>query len=115
MKLLYNKQKPKVIQYRMYKDFSNDAFMHELESILQTFSQISFGTFKSTVDNILQKDATLKKVICPSKSSFIHKQQNTKRNNERIRLTNKFIESKTEADRIACNKQRNYCVSLMQK
>ena len=34
MKLFYIKQKPKVIQYRMYKDFSDDAFMHELESIL---------------------------------------------------------------------------------
>ena len=33
----------------------------------------------------------------------------------RTRLRNKFIDSKTDADRIAYNKQRNYCVSLIRK
>ena len=61
MKVFYNKQKLKIIQYRKYKGFPNEAFMHELESALARFSQISFGTFKSTVNNILQKHAPLKK------------------------------------------------------
>ena len=61
MKVFYNKQKPKIIQYRKYKGFSNEAFMLELESALARFSQISFWTFKSTVDNILQKHAPIKK------------------------------------------------------
>ena len=72
-KMFYNKQKPKIIQYRKYKGFSNEAFMHELESALARFSQISFGTFKSTVDNILQKHALIKKRYILGKSSFIHK------------------------------------------
>ena len=38
MKVFYNKQKPKIIQYRKYKDFSNEAFMHELESTLARFA-----------------------------------------------------------------------------
>ena len=46
-------KKPKIIQYRKYKNFSNYAFMHELGSALSRFSQISFGIFKRTVDNIL--------------------------------------------------------------
>ena len=29
----------------------------------------------------------------------------------RTRLRNKLLDSKTDADRIACNKQGNYCVS----
>ena len=33
----------------------------------------------------------------------------------RIRLKNKFLDSKTDADRIAYNKKRNCCVSLIQK
>ena len=33
----------------------------------------------------------------------------------RTRLRNKFIDSKTDADRIAYNKQRSYCVSLIRK
>ena len=33
----------------------------------------------------------------------------------RTGLRNKFMDSKTDADRIAYNKQRKYCVSLLQK
>ena len=115
MKVFYNKQKPKIVQYRKYKGFSNEAFMHELESALARFSQISFGTFKSTVDNILQKHAPIKKrYVRANQASFI----NSKIHKEvmrRTRLRNKFIDSKTDADRIAYNKQRNYCVSLIRK
>ena len=93
MKVLYNKQKPKIIQYRKYKGFSNEAFMHELESALARFSQISFGTFKSTVDNILQKHAPIKKrYVRANQASFV----NSKIHKEvirMIRLRNKFIES----------------------
>ena len=61
MKVFCNKQKPKIIQYRKYKGFSKLAFMNELESALAIFSQISFETFKSTVDNILPKYAPINK------------------------------------------------------
>ena len=30
MNVFCNKQKPKINQYRKYKDFSNEAFMHQL-------------------------------------------------------------------------------------
>ena len=115
IKVFYNKQKPKIIQYRKYKGFSNEAFMQELESALARFSQISFRTFKSTVDYILQKHAPIKKrYVRANQASFI----NSKIHKEvmrRTRLRNKFIDSKTDADRIAYNKQRNYCVSLIRK
>ena len=61
MTVFYNKQKPKIIQYRKFKDFLNEVFMHELESTFSRFSQISFGTFRSTLDNILEKHAPIKK------------------------------------------------------
>ena len=54
------------------RHFSNE-FIHELESALSRFSQISFGTSKSFVDNIFEKHASVKKEICPGKSSFIRK------------------------------------------
>ena len=94
MKVFYNKQKPKIIQYRKYKDFSNEPFINELESALLSFPQISFGTFKSTVDNILQKHASLKKrYVRANQASFI----NSKIHKEimrRTRLRNKFINFK---------------------
>ena len=39
MRVFYNKQKSKVIQYRKDKMFSIEAFMHELESTLSVLSQ----------------------------------------------------------------------------
>ena len=115
MKVFYNKQKPKIIQYRKYKGFSNEAFMQELKSALARFSQFSFRAFKSTVDYILQKHAPIKKrYVRANQASFM----NSKIHKEvmrRTRLRNKFIDSKTDADRIAYNKQRNYCVTLIRK
>ena len=34
MKVLYNKQKPKIIQYKKYKDFPNEVLMHETKRAL---------------------------------------------------------------------------------
>ena len=89
--------------------------MHELESTLSSFSEISFGAFKSTVDNILQKHAPIKtRYFQANQASFI----NSKIHKEimrRARLRNTFIDSKTDAGRIVYNKQRNCCVSVIQK
>ena len=115
MKVFCNKQKPKIIQYRQYKGFCNEAFMHELESALARFSQISFGIFKSTVDNILQKHAPIKKrYVRTNQASFINSKIH-KKVRRRTRFRNKFLDSKTDADRIAYNKQRHYYVSLIRK
>ena len=47
--------------------------MHKLESALSRFSQISFRIFKSTVDNILQKHAPIKKrYVRANQASFIN-------------------------------------------
>ena len=87
----------------------------KLESALSRFSQVSFGTFKSTVDNILQKHAPIKKrYVRANQASFINSKIH-KEAMRRTRLRNKFIDSKVDADRIAYNKQRNYCVSLIRK
>ena len=89
--------------------------MDELEIALARFSQTSFGTFRNTVDDKLQKDVPIKKrYVRSNQASFI----NSKIHKEIMRSTrlrNKFIDSKTAAGRIAYKKQRNYCVSLVRK
>ena len=110
-KVLFNKPKPKIIQYRKYKNFSNETFMHELESALSIVSQVWFGTFKITVDNIFQKLTLIKKrYVQANQPSFminkIHKEVMRRR-----RLRNKFKDPKTDADKIAHKKQHNYCYS----
>ena len=89
--------------------------MHELESALSSFSQISFGTFKSIVDNILQKHASLKRRYVQANQALFINSKKHKEVMRRTRLRNKFIDSKTDADKIAYNKEPNYCVSLIQK
>ena len=84
MKVLYNKQKPKIIQYKKYKDFPNKVFIHESKSALQRFSQIYFRTFKSAADNILQKDAPIKRIhVRENQASFM----NSKIDKEVMRTT----------------------------
>ena len=82
---------------------------------LPRFSQTSFGTFRSTADNKLQKHAPIKKrYVRSNQASFI----NSKIHKEIMRSTrlwSKFIDSKTNAGRIAYKKQQNYCVSLIRK
>ena len=71
--------------------------MHELESALARFSQISLGTSKSTVDNMLQKHALIKKrYVRANQGSFINSKTH-KEVTRRTRLRNKFIDSKTDA------------------
>ena len=115
MKVFYNKQKLGVIQCKKYNDFSNKTFIHELESTLLSFSQILFGTFKSIVDNILQKHAPIKNRYVRANQASLRSSKMHKEIVRKTRLRNKFIDSKTEADRIAYNKKPNYCVSLIRK
>ena len=60
MRAFDNKEKLKVIQYRNHENFSNEAFIRT-EKYLSCFCQILFVRFRSTVDNILQKHAPMKK------------------------------------------------------
>ena len=82
---------------------------------LPGFSQTSFGTFRSTADNKIQKHAPIKKrYVRSNQASFIYSKIH-KEIMRSTRLRNKFIDSKTAAGRIAYKKQRNYCVSLVRK
>ena len=89
--------------------------MHKLDSTLSRISKISFETFKKTVDSIQHKCAPINRTyVGANQGPFI----NNKIHKEIMRrtyLTNEFIDSKTDADRKAYNKQRNYCGSLIRK
>ena len=73
--------------------------MDELESTWSNFSQISFGTFKRTVDNIVKNRYAPIKKICPGKLSSIPSDINSKTHKEiiiRNCLRNKFIDSRID-------------------
>ena len=67
------------------------------------------------MDNILEKPALLKKRYAQANQSLFINSKIQKEITRKTLLRNKFIDSKTDADRITYNKQRYYCVSLICK
>ena len=118
MKMYHCKQRPSVITYRKFKNFSNIEFMKDLEEHLtkfEHFNNIPSNLFKETVNTILEKHApTKKKYVRANQAPFITKTL-SKEIMKRSRLRNKFLNTKSDIDKKVYNKQRNYVVSLLRK
>ena len=117
MKVFYKKQKTNIVTYRNYKHFSNEAFMFDVKnSIIQMTSErnnLEFDRFKTALDKAIQRHAPIKKrYVRANQAPFINKKIN-KEIMKRSRLRNKFLNTKSDIDRKAYNKQRNLCVSLI--
>ena len=118
MKMYHSKQKPSIIHYRKFKDFNNDAFKKDLKTLLsKSFNEetIPFQALRQSVNATLEKHA-------PSKTRYTRANQvsymNKKLSKEIMkssRLRNKFLNTKSDLDRKAYNRQRNYVVSLLRK
>ena len=103
--------------YRNYKHFSNEAFMLDVKnSILQMTSEnndLDFDQFKTALHEAIQRYApTKKRYVRANQASFINKKIN-KEILKRSRFRNKFLNTKSDIDRKAYNKQCNLCVSLI--
>ena len=117
MKVYYKKQKTNIVTYRNYKHFYNEAFMFDVKnSIIQMTSEkndLEFDRFKTALDKAIQRHAPIKKrYVRANQAPFINKKIN-KEIMKRSRLRNKFLNTKSDIDRKAYNKQRNLCVSLI--
>ena len=118
MKMYFNKQKPSIIDYRKFKDFDNDVFMKDLKTLWsKSFKEETapFQVLRGSVNATLEKHA-------PSKARYTRANQAPYMNKRLIkeimkssRLRNKFINTKSNLDRKAYDKQRNYVVSLLRK
>ena len=64
MKLHYEKPKPKIIFYKRYKYFSNDAFRENLIEQIdnKNFQDMTLDTLKQLFSNILEKLAPVKRI-----------------------------------------------------
>ena len=64
MKVFYKKQKPTIITYRSYKNFSNEVFMADVENrISQVTSEnkdLEFDVFKAVLNEAIQKHVPTK-------------------------------------------------------
>ena len=119
MKVLYKRQKPTIMTYRSYTNFSNELFMADVQNrIFQVTSEnndLEFDVFKAVLNEAIQKHAPIKqRYVRANQAPFINKTIN-KEIMKRSRLRNKFLNTKSDIDRKAYNKQRNLCVSLIRR
>ena len=117
LKSYYKKLEPKVIRYRDYRKFSNEAFQAELLKKLAYVGnqEDKLEALKNVTLSILDRLAPQKKrYVRNNQAPFINKEI-SKAIMARSRLLNKYRRDKTESNKLAYNKQRNYCVSLIRK
>ena len=117
MKVFYKKQKTNIVTYWNYKHFSNEAFMLGFKnSIIQMTSEnnnLESDQFKTALDEAIQRHAPIqKRYVRANQASFMNKKI-SKKIMKRSRLRNKFLNTKSDIDRKAYNRQRNLCVSLI--
>ena len=118
MKKIFRKFHSRLINYRSYKNFSNEAFR---ECLLEKLSKEVFvnndGGLQRFCDinlQVLNQHAPQKiKCVRGNQMSFMTKQLS--KEIMRSRLRNNFLRNRTEENKIPYNRQRNYCVSILRK
>ena len=112
----FQRKKRKIIQYRDYKNFSEEEYRKFLFNLVSDHDQcLSYDVFLRKCKIALDRRALLKhKYLRLNHSPFMNKDI-SKAIMNRTRLTHTFLRSQWIEDRNAHNKQRNYCVSLFRK
>ena len=66
MKMYYSKQKPTIVHYRKFKDFNNDSFIKDLQTLpTKSFNEeeISFQALRESVNVTLEKHTPTKRCM----------------------------------------------------
>ena len=107
------KAEPKVIFYRDYKHFINDnyrSFIEEFSGNLDISNSTALDSFLDICRVALNKTAPLKqKFVEANDNPFINKTILRAIMNQ-MRLRNRFLKDMSDANRVACNTQQNYCL-----
>ena len=114
MRTYFKKQEPNIITYRDYRKFSNEKLRHDLiNDFKKSNIDISqLDVFVRSFLNVLNKHAPVKKRYIRSNQAPFMNKNLQKSFMTRSRLRNKFLKNMTRENKVAYNKQRNYCVSL---
>ena len=118
MKTTDEKLKPRIVSYRDYKNFCSDTFRQILLEKLSTeninTNSSGFEKFLQICIDALNICSLQKKYSRGNNMPFMNKSLK-KTHMKRSRLRNIYVKNKTDTNRIAYIKQRNYCVSLLRK
>ena len=117
LKTYFCKRKHDLVFYRNYKNFNSVTFGTAVEGELlkSDINNIELDTFHNIFLSVLNEHAPLKqKHLRANHGSFVTKELR-KAIMKRSRLRNVYLQYRTEISKIAYNKQRNICVSLLKK
>ena len=119
LKKNFRKFHPRLINYRYYKNFSNEAFR---ECLLEKLSKEIFENNDEGLQRFCDINLQVLNQHAPQKIKYVRGNQMTfmtkqlsKEIMKRSRLRNNFLRNRTEENKILYNRQRNYCVSLLRK
>ena len=119
LRKIFKKFQPKLIKYRSYKTFSNEAYR---ETLINNLSKENFinndGDFQRFCDislNALNKHAPCKKKHARGNQMPFFNKDLSKAIMTQTKLRNIFLQNKSEENKIRYTKQRNFCVSLLRK
>lgn len=115
LKTTFQKQKPRIINYRNYKKFVHDDFRNDLEIALTkcNIKTMKCSEFEDIFMVTLNKHAPPKKRYLRANNSPFMNATICKAIMVRSRLSKKYLRTKTNESWIAYKKQRNYCVNLI--
>ena len=114
MKAYFPKPCPKLVNYRDFKKFSNEAFRDELLTNL-SHSAPNYDDFIKLVNRVLHRNGPQKKrYIRANQKPFITSELNKVIMN-RSRLQNRYLKLHTSESKIAYTKQQNSTVNLLRK
>ena len=119
MRKIFKKLKPRTINCKSYKHFSNEAYreslLHKLSKEVFVNNDDGLQRFCDITINILNRHATHKrKHARGNQMTFITKDL-SKAIMKRSRLCNNFLKNRTGENKTLYTKQRNYYASLLKK
>ena len=118
MRNCFKKFRLRIISYRSYNHFSNEAYRESLISKLsqETFinNDDGFQRFCDISLATLNKHAECKKHVRDNQMPFFDTEL-SKAIMTRTKLHNNFLQNKSEQNRKLYAKQRHFCVSLLRK
>ena len=119
MRKSFKKYQPKIINYRSYKNFSNEKYRETLINNLSKENFINnddgFQRFCHISLDALNKHAPRKKKHARGNQMPFFNKELSKAIMTRTKLRNIFLQNRSEENRIRYTKQRNFCVSLLRK
>ena len=117
LKSYFKKEDPKVIYYRDYKHFDNEMFSNELENELKKIGSLTlnYDIFKNVCMDAINKHAPLKrKYIRANHAEYMDKEL-SQAIMKRSKLRSDYLKHRSDENRLAYKKQRNFCVTLLRK